>query len=92
DYAVWQQQEAQSERYQRRESYWLEALAGELPVLDLPIAYPRPPVRSFEGALLDFAVEPAVAASLHRLAADTGSTMYMVLMAAYTVLLSKYSG
>ncbi|WP_281936822.1 non-ribosomal peptide synthetase, partial [Paenibacillus tyrfis] len=92
DYAVWQQQETQSERYLRRENYWLVTLAGELPVLDLPVAYPRPPVRSFEGALLDFAVEPAVAASLHRLAADTGSTMYMVLMAAYTVLLSKYSG
>ncbi|WP_252361787.1 non-ribosomal peptide synthetase, partial [Paenibacillus terrae] len=92
DFAVWQQQEMQRESYQRREHFWLEHLAGELPVLDLPIAYPRPAVRSFEGALYDFTVDPNVSAKLHRIVAQTGSTLYMVLLSAYTVLLSKYSG
>ncbi|MGG1640084.1 amino acid adenylation domain-containing protein, partial [Paenibacillus sp. NRS-1782] len=92
DYAVWQQQEMQRESYQRREHFWLEHLAGELPVLDLPIAYPRPAVRSFEGVLYEFTVDPNVSEQLHRMAAQTGSTLYMVLLSAYTVLLSKYSG
>nr|WP_233426242.1 non-ribosomal peptide synthetase [Paenibacillus massiliensis] len=92
DYAVWQQQQIQEERYQRRERFWLEHLTGPLPVLDLPIAYPRPATRSFEGALYDFAVEPTVYAQLKQLAAQTGSTLYMVLLGAYTLLLSKYSG
>ncbi|MEE4570346.1 condensation domain-containing protein, partial [Paenibacillus polymyxa] len=92
DYAVWQQQEMQRESYQRREQFWLEHLAGELPVLDLPIAYPRPAVRSFEGATYEFTVDPNVSEQLHQVAAQTGSTLYMVLMSAYTVLLSKYSG
>ncbi|MDY8023490.1 amino acid adenylation domain-containing protein [Paenibacillus polymyxa] len=92
DYAVWQQQEKQLESYQRREHFWLEHLAGELPVLDLPIAYPRPAVRSFEGAMYEFTVDLSVSEQLHRIAAQTGSTLYMVLLSAYTVLLSKYSG
>ncbi|MBP1312458.1 amino acid adenylation domain-containing protein, partial [Paenibacillus sp. 1182] len=92
DYAVWQQQEMQRESYQRREHFWLEHLAGELPVLDLPIAYPRPAVRSFEGAMYEFTVDANVSEQLHRIAAQTGSTLYMVLLSAYTVLLSKYSG
>ncbi|MEC0182798.1 non-ribosomal peptide synthase/polyketide synthase [Paenibacillus peoriae] len=92
DYAAWQQQEMQRESYQRRKHFWLEHLAGELPVLDLPIAYPRPAVRSFEGALYEFTVDPNVSEQLHRMAAQTGSTLYMVLLSAYTVLLSKYSG
>ncbi|MDG0053414.1 amino acid adenylation domain-containing protein [Paenibacillus sp. P2(2022)] len=92
DYAVWQQQEMQRESYQRREQFWLEHLAGELPVLELPIAYPRPAVRSFEGAMYDFTVDSNVSEQLRRIAAQTGSTLYMVLLSAYTVLLSKYSG
>ncbi|AUS26695.1 bacitracin synthetase [Paenibacillus polymyxa] len=92
DYAVWQQQEMQRESYQRREQFWLEHLAGELPVLELPIAYPRPAVRSFEGAMYDFTVDSNVSEHLRRIAAQTGSTLYMVLLSAYTVLLSKYSG
>ncbi|MGX1571884.1 amino acid adenylation domain-containing protein, partial [Paenibacillus terrae] len=92
DFAVWQQQEMQRESYRRREHFWLEHLAGELPVLDLPIAYPRPAVRSFEGALYEFTVDPNVSEQLHRIVAQTGSTLYMVLLSAYTVLLSKYSG
>ncbi|MBJ8191324.1 hypothetical protein JDS79_31540, partial [Bacillus cereus] len=84
DYAVWQQQETQRESYQRREHFWLEHLAGELPVLDLPIAYPRPAVRSFEGAMYEFTVDANVSEQLRRIAAQTGSTMYMVLLSAYT--------
>ncbi|KAF6626332.1 MULTISPECIES: condensation domain-containing protein, partial [Paenibacillus] len=89
---VWQQQEMQRESYQRREQFWLEHLAGELPVLELPIAYPRPAVRSFEGAMYEFTVDSNVSEQLRRIAAQTGSTLYMVLLSAYTVLLSKYSG
>ncbi|MEW9712961.1 amino acid adenylation domain-containing protein [Paenibacillus sp. SI92] len=92
DYAVWQRQAMQSERYRQQELIWLNDFAGELPVLDFPIAYPRPAQRSFEGALLEFAVEDEVTERLRKLTSDTGSTLYMLLMAAYTVLLSKYSG
>uniref|UniRef100_UPI0013571877 amino acid adenylation domain-containing protein n=1 Tax=Paenibacillus puerhi TaxID=2692622 RepID=UPI0013571877 len=92
DFAAWQSKAREDERYGKLEAFWLDSLKGELPVLHLPIAYPRPELRSFEGELLEFAVEPETAERLRALAAETGSTLYMVLLAAYTVLLSSYSG
>ncbi|NBD28385.1 non-ribosomal peptide synthetase, partial [Paenibacillus glycinis] len=92
DYAAWQQQRAGSAAMKEHESYWLEALAGEVPTLQLPTDYPRPAVRSFEGAQMDFTLDEALASGLKRLAEETGTTLYMVLLAAYKVLLSKYTG
>uniref|UniRef100_UPI000FD7A915 non-ribosomal peptide synthetase n=1 Tax=Paenibacillus kobensis TaxID=59841 RepID=UPI000FD7A915 len=91
DYAAWQRKRMESELNKEREAYWNQALSGELPRNELPIAYPRPAVRSFEGALHAFEIEAPVVEELRRLAVSTGSTMYMVLLAAYSVLLSQYS-
>ncbi|MNW50033.1 Tyrocidine synthase 3 [compost metagenome] len=92
DYAVWQQHETQRERMNKQEGYWLQVFEGELPVADLPTDYERPLVRSFEGANVEFEVDSEIAQQLHQLAATCGSTLYMVLLSAYNVLLSKYSG
>ncbi|CAH8773155.1 non-ribosomal peptide synthetase [Paenibacillus dendritiformis] len=92
DYAVWQQSKAYRERIGRQEAYWLQTFAGELPTADLPMDYERSAVRSYEGAHLEFDVEASLSARLRELAAERESTLFMVLLAAYTVLLSKYSG
>ncbi|MBJ8191553.1 hypothetical protein JDS79_32765, partial [Bacillus cereus] len=65
---------------------------GELPTADLPMDYERSAARSYEGAHLEFDVEASLSARLRELAAERESTLFMVLLAAYTVLLSKYSG
>ncbi|SCW30123.1 non-ribosomal peptide synthase domain TIGR01720/amino acid adenylation domain-containing protein [Paenibacillus tianmuensis] len=92
DYAAWQQAEVRSERMNRQEAYWLDVFHGEIPVLDLPTDYPRPAVRNFEGDTVTFAVGQAGSERLRQLAAQTGSTLYMVLLAAYMTLLHKYTG
>ncbi|MBO3287394.1 non-ribosomal peptide synthetase [Paenibacillus sp. FSL M8-0228] len=92
DYAAWQQKQQQSERYREQENYWLNTFAGELPVLDLPTDYPRPAVRSFEGDVLEFTLDQRQSAGLKSIAVQTESTLYMVLLAAYSALLSHYSG
>ncbi|WP_339373114.1 amino acid adenylation domain-containing protein, partial [Paenibacillus elgii] len=92
DYAVWQQAQIQSERLSKQEAYWLEIFQGELPVLDLPTDYVRPAVRSFVGDRVAFVIDGTRSEALKRFAAQTGSTMYMVLLAAYTSLLHKYTG
>ncbi|WP_433582139.1 amino acid adenylation domain-containing protein [Paenibacillus amylolyticus] len=92
DYAVWQQSEDHRERIGRQEAYWLQTFEGELPTGDLPMDYERSTVRNYEGAHLEFDVEASLSARLRELAAERGSTLYMVLLAAYTVMLSKYSG
>nr|WP_234410603.1 non-ribosomal peptide synthetase [Caldalkalibacillus mannanilyticus] len=92
DYAVWQQSEAHNEQKKQQEKYWLEALGGTLPVLEMPTDYTRPSVRSFEGATVDFVISSQESKAIKELAKETGSTLYMVLLAAYTSLLHKYSG
>ena len=92
DYAVWQQAQMESEPLRKQEAFWLNSFAGELPQLELPSDFPRPAVQSFEGDHIRFEVDTELLGSLKRLAAENGSTLYMVLFAAYNVLLSKYSG
>ncbi|MGF9929652.1 amino acid adenylation domain-containing protein, partial [Paenibacillus ehimensis] len=92
DYAVWQQAEKAGERLKKQEAYWLDVFRGEIPVLHMPTDYARPAVQRFEGARLDFAVGQAARDGLKRLAAQTGSTLHMVLLTVYKTLLHKYTG
>nr|WGD92048.1 condensation domain-containing protein [Bacillus subtilis] len=61
-------------------------------MLDLPADNARPPVRSFAGDKVSFTLDQEVASGLHKLARENGSTLYMVLLAAYTAFLSRLSG
>ncbi|MEC0184206.1 non-ribosomal peptide synthetase, partial [Paenibacillus peoriae] len=92
DYAVWQQSEAQQEWMKRQEAYWLNTFRGNLPVLNLPTDFARPAVRSTAGDTVVFELESEVSERLKELAAQTDSTLYMVLLAVYTALLHQYTG
>ncbi|WP_281944495.1 condensation domain-containing protein, partial [Paenibacillus tyrfis] len=92
DYAAWQQSDAQQEQLKRQEAYWLDQFQGELPVLEMPTDYARPAVQSYEGHTLHFFMDAQKSESLKRLAAESGATLYMVLLAAYTIVLHKYTG
>ncbi|WP_281944493.1 non-ribosomal peptide synthetase, partial [Paenibacillus tyrfis] len=92
DYAAWQQGEVHSRRLRKQEAYWLETFRGEIPVLDLPTDYKRPSIQSFKGNTLEFVLDKQMSEGLRQFAAQTGSTLFMVLLAAYTTLLSRYSG
>ncbi|MPQ25673.1 lichenysin non-ribosomal peptide synthetase LicA [Bacillus paralicheniformis] len=91
DFSVWQQH-LLTERHKMQEEYWLKELDGELPVLTLPTDNPRPSVQTFEGSRLSFALKPELVQRLRGLAKETDSTLYMVLAASYSALLSKLSG
>ncbi|MEC1441753.1 condensation domain-containing protein, partial [Bacillus sonorensis] len=84
DYAVWQEKFKKGDTYKKQEAYWLKQLEGELPVLDLPADHTRPPVRSFAGDQVAFTLDEKLTSGLHQLAREHGSTLYMVLLAAYT--------
>ncbi|MFC4047960.1 amino acid adenylation domain-containing protein, partial [Dactylosporangium siamense] len=91
DFAVWQRQWLTGEVLQNHLDYWRGALA-DAPTLNLPTDRPRPAVRSSEGAVLQFAVPAEVAEGLRAVSRGAGASMFMTMFAAYTVLLSGYSG
>ncbi|SDM61683.1 condensation domain-containing protein, partial [Paenibacillus jilunlii] len=90
DYASWQSGQSGTVREQGR--YWLELFQGELPVLDLPPDYPRPVVQSFEGDKLSARLDAERTREVKKLAEATDTTLFIVLLAAYDVLLHKYTG
>lgn len=91
DFAVWQSELFKTEQLKQQEAYWLEALKGDIPVLAMPTDYVRPAVQSFEGKNIPFELEEELSRRLRSFALKTGTTLYMVLLAAYNVLLLKYT-
>ncbi len=94
DFAEWQNAEEQRRFIVKQESYWLkEFFPGEgLPVLDLPIDYPRPLMQSFLGRSVNFLLNEQETQKLKRLAGEIDATLYMTVLSVYTILLSKLSG
>lgn len=92
DYAVWQQAFFRSGAIASQQVFWRKQFDGELPVLSLPYDFPRPAMQSFEGNKIAFSFAPDKSARVSELARRTGTTVNMLLMAVYNVLLSKYSG
>ncbi|MDR0268640.1 non-ribosomal peptide synthetase [Paenibacillus sp.] len=91
DYAVWQSKMLQTEAYAEQEQYWLERFSGELPVLTLPTDYQRPPMQSFEGDAFSVVIDIDLSSRIREAVAETGTTLYMFLLAGYNILLSKYA-
>ncbi|HZI57665.1 MAG TPA: condensation domain-containing protein, partial [Verrucomicrobiae bacterium] len=93
DYAVWQRSRLETDGVLEQQlAYWQEKLAGVPESLDLPTDYSRPKVRSFTGATHEFTLDAELTGKLKRLADRKGGTLYMVLLAAFKVLLYRYSG
>lgn len=91
DYAAWQKELLKKDFIKMQEEYWMEMLSGELPVLNLPTDFARPSIRSFDGDRIEFVISKEMTAGLRKLASETSTTLYMILMSVYNILLSKYA-
>jgi len=92
DYAVWQRAWLQSEVSASHLAYWQQQLAPPRPILDLPTDQPRPAIRTDHGTRYTFALPPDLYAKLKALSHDEGVTLFMTLLAAFKVLLYRYTG
>jgi amino acid adenylation domain-containing protein len=92
DYAVWQREWLQGAMLQEQLQYWREQLQGAPPVLELPTDHPRPAVQSFRGARHAALLDHGVSEQLQELSRREGVTLFMSLLAAWQVLLARYSG
>ncbi|OHU90807.1 MULTISPECIES: non-ribosomal peptide synthetase [Pseudoalteromonas] len=92
DYSQWQQATLEQGKAQQQLAYWQAQLADLPPRLELPADYARPAEQSYQGACLEVSLPEQVSASLERVAHSHGCSMYMVMLAAYQLLLAKYAG
>ncbi|QPK87040.1 amino acid adenylation domain-containing protein [Bacillus velezensis] len=92
DFSVWQHERFAAEEFKRHERYWLDAIGENIPVLDLPLDKKRPQLPDFSGSVVRTRLQKETAENLRRLMDETSSTLYMILLAGYSLFLSKLSG
>ncbi|HEX8320472.1 amino acid adenylation domain-containing protein [Longimicrobium sp.] len=92
DFAVWQREQLRGEALERQLAYWRERMAGAPALLELPTDRLRPAVQTYRGARERFALPDGLAERLDALGRSEGATPYMVLLAGFQVLLSRYAG
>ena len=92
DYVRWQSELLDGPVGASLWDYWQQQLSGDLPVLALPAARPRPPVETFEGASETLTLDAELTTKLRDFSREHGATLYVTLLAAFEVLLARYSG
>ncbi|MCP4151420.1 MAG: amino acid adenylation domain-containing protein, partial [bacterium] len=92
DYSEWRKSKKERKNRERQEKHWLETFAGEIPVLQLPVDYPRPEMQRFEGDHYSIEIDALRTGELKQLALESGTTLYMVLLSIFNILLARLTG
>ncbi|MEB3282828.1 MAG: amino acid adenylation domain-containing protein [Lyngbya sp.] len=90
DFAIWQQQWLSGEELKTQLSYWKQKLKN-LTTLNLPTDYPRPVTQSFRGKTQSLTLSKELTTALKTLSRQQGVTLFMTLLAAFKILLHRYS-
>jgi len=91
DYAAWQWNWLTGAALDAQLAYWRRQLAGDLPVLALPTDHPRAGAVSFRGRRTVFSMPPGLTRDLNALSRREGATLFMTLLAAFNLLLYRYT-
>ncbi|HEX5886219.1 MAG TPA: condensation domain-containing protein, partial [Pyrinomonadaceae bacterium] len=92
DYAAWQRQWLQGAVLEQQLDYWKQQLAGAPAVLSLPVDRPRPARQTFKGGRVRQSMSQELSEQLQQLSRRHGVTLFMTLLAAFQLLLARYSG
>ncbi|MGN1223579.1 MAG: amino acid adenylation domain-containing protein, partial [Ruminococcus sp.] len=87
DYSEWMRKRDLS----TQKEHWLAVFEEEVPILDMPLDYPRPQEQQYSGAAIGILMESELLSEIRKLEQKTGATAYMIFLAAAMVMLSKYS-
>ncbi len=92
DYSEWQNSKKERENLKKQEEFWLREMGGQLPLLELPTDFERPAIQDYEGSALPFKMGSDMTGTLRELSKSCDATLYMTLLAIFTVLMARLSG
>lgn len=93
DYSEWQDTREYRDILKKQESYWASQFADKIPGLKLPLDYPRSGIQASEGDVVTINIMQDLALKLNELIRQKkDTTLFMIMMATFTILLSRYSG
>ncbi|MEH1824935.1 MAG: amino acid adenylation domain-containing protein [Nostoc sp.] len=91
DYANWQRNWLQGEVLETQINYWKNQLQDAPPLLELPTDYPRPALQSYRGDRDRYSLSPDLTLAITTFSQQQGASLFMTLLAAFSILLSRYS-
>lgn len=91
DFALWQRSTLAGPLIEQKIDYWVNKLKGTPSLLELPLDFSRPAINSFSGKTKYFSIEGSTLRQLKDLGKSLGTSLYVVLQAAFSTLLFKYS-
>ena len=91
EYSMWTTESDQLAQAATDEAYWVAQFANDVPVLDLPVDRPRPPVRQFESDREDVLIPAELVAQLRKAAAKSGASLFSLLLGFFGSLLARLS-
>ncbi len=91
DFSVWQRKLLSNDAFSMQKEYWLETYSDEIPLLNFPYDCKRPVEKSIEGSHFNFFINSYTVNRLKSIAIDNNSTLFMMIFAAYVILLHKYT-
>ena len=92
DYSIWQQEFLESDEMKEHLAFWTKKLEGASRVLEIPADFSRPAQETFDGQIKLLEIDGDLAKGLREVSQKGGVTLYMTLLAAFQILLRKYSG
>ncbi len=92
DYAAWQRQWLSGETLAEQVRYWRHTLEGAPVLLEMPTDHPRPAVQDYLGGFVPLMLDADLTAGLKALCLKQGTTLFMALLAAWSLVLARLSG
>ncbi|NJO96593.1 MAG: amino acid adenylation domain-containing protein [Pleurocapsa sp. CRU_1_2] len=92
DFALWQRQWLSGEVLETQLDYWQQQLQCAPELLQLPTDRPRPLEQTYRGATQSFTLAAELSQKLQAWSGESGSTLFMTLLAGFATLLYRYSG
>ncbi len=91
DFVAWQRSPTQQERMEQQKQFWLSEFSETPDKLELPTDFDRPTNKTYQGAVDGFKIDAERTTGLREMARESGSTMYMLILSLYYVLLQRLS-
>ncbi|WP_299316052.1 condensation domain-containing protein, partial [uncultured Aquimarina sp.] len=91
DYAAWKVDQLDTDEYKEHQSYWLNNLSGELPLLDFPSYKARPQIKTYNGRKLSTYISSDITGDLNTYCQEQGGSLFMGLLAVWNILCYKYT-
>ncbi|MDX9882074.1 MAG: amino acid adenylation domain-containing protein [Prolixibacteraceae bacterium] len=91
DYAIWQNSALKKEEISRQKEWWMEQFREEVPVINLPLDFPRSAGQSAEAGVVSFALDETLTAGIKKMSSGEGLSTFMILLAVYQMVMHKYT-